>query len=68
MKKMKLGLSSNSTWRNMAYVKWINEAFEFLGFFKTFQSSVAFHIETRHLFRSAKQMTGFYMKCNTALK
>ena len=28
----------------------------------------AFHIETRHLFCSAKQMTGFYMKHNTGLK
>ena len=27
-----------------------------------FQSSVAFHIETSHLFCSVKQMTGFCMK------
>ena len=33
-----------------------------------FQNSVAFHIETGHLFCRAKQMTGFYMKCNTELK
>ena len=33
-----------------------------------FQPSVASHIETRHLFYRAKQMTGFYMKCNTGLK
>ena len=33
-----------------------------------FQSSVAFHIETSHLFCSAKQMTGFYMKPTTGLK
>ena len=35
---------------------------------KPFQSSVAFHIETSHLFSSAKQMIGFYMKCNTWIK
>ena len=33
-----------------------------------FQPSVAFHIETSHLICKAKQMTGFYMKCNTGLK
>ena len=33
-----------------------------------FQPSVAFHIETSHLFCSAKQTTGFYMECNTRLK
>ena len=33
-----------------------------------FQPSVAFYIETSHLFCSAKEMTGFYMKCNTGLK
>ena len=33
-----------------------------------FQPSVAFHIETSHLFSRAKQMTGFYMKFNNALK
>ena len=32
------------------------------------QSSVAFHIETSYLFYSAKQMTGFYMKCKSGLK
>ena len=31
------------------------------------QPSVAFHIETSHLFCSAKQKTGFYMKCNIVL-
>ena len=30
-----------------------------------FQGGVAFYIETSHLFCSAKQMTGFYTKCNT---
>ena len=35
---------------------------------KLFQPSAAFHIETTHLFCCAKQMTGFYMKCNTGLK
>ena len=30
-----------------------------------FQPSVAFHIETSHLFRRANQITGFYMKRNT---
>ena len=29
-------------------------------------ASIAFHIETSHLFYRAKQMTGFYMKHNTA--
>ena len=33
-----------------------------------FQPSVMFHTETSHLFCSLKQMTGFYMKCNTGLK
>ena len=33
-----------------------------------FQPSVGFHIETSPLFCSAKQMTGFYMKCNIGLK
>ena len=37
-------------------------------FFNPFQLSVAFHIETSHLFCFAKQITGFYMKRNTALK
>ena len=32
-----------------------------------FQPSVAFHIETSHLFYSEKQMTGFYIKLNTGL-
>ena len=36
--------------------------------FDSFQPSVVFHIETSHLFCSAKQMTGFYMKHNTWLK
>ena len=35
---------------------------------KAFQPSVAFHIETSHLFCKAKQMTGFYMKRCTGLK
>ena len=29
---------------------------------------VAFHIVTSHLFRKAKQMTGFYVKCKAGLK
>ena len=33
-----------------------------------FQPSVAFHIETSHLFCSANQKTDFYMKLNTGLK
>ena len=33
-----------------------------------FQPNVVFLIETNHLFCSAKQMTGFYKKCNTGLK
>ena len=35
--------------------------------FNPFQPSVAFHVETSHLFCFAKQVTGFYMKCNTGL-
>ena len=34
----------------------------------SFQSSFAFHIETSHLFCSAKQKPGFYMKQNIGLK
>ena len=33
-----------------------------------FKPSVAFHIETSHLFCKAKQMAGFYMKRNAGLK
>ena len=33
-----------------------------------FHPNVAFHVETSHLFCSAKQMTGFYMERNTGLK
>ena len=33
-----------------------------------FQPVVAFHIETSHLFCSARQMTSFYMKRNTGRK
>ena len=36
--------------------------------FNQFQPSVAFHIETSHLFCRAKQITGLYMKLNTGLK
>ena len=36
--------------------------------FNPFQPSVVFHIETSHLFKSEKQMIGFYMKCNIGLK
>ena len=36
--------------------------------YNPFQPSVAFHIGTSHLFCSARQMTGFYMKRNTRLK
>ena len=32
-----------------------------------FQPNVVFHIETSQLFCRAKQLTGFYMKRNTAL-
>ena len=34
----------------------------------SYQSSVAIYIDTSHLFCSAKQMVGFYMKRNTGLK
>ena len=33
-----------------------------------FQPSIAFHIETSHLFWKTKQLTGFYMKRNTGMK
>ena len=33
-----------------------------------FQSGFAYHTETSHWFCSAKQMTGFDIKCNTGLK
>ena len=33
-----------------------------------FQPSLAFHVETKTSDWFAKQMTGFYMKCNTGLK
>ena len=36
--------------------------------FNQFQLNVAFHIDISHLFCSAKQLTGFYMKRNTGLK
>ena len=36
--------------------------------FNPFQPSVAFHIETSHLFCRAKEMTGYYIKRNTGLK
>ena len=36
--------------------------------FNPFQASVAFHIETSHLFCRAKQITGFHVKRNTGLK
>ena len=36
--------------------------------FDPFQPSVSFHTETSHLFCVTKQMTGFYMKCNTKPK
>ena len=32
-----------------------------------FQPSVAFHIETSHLFCFAKHITGFYMERNTGM-
>ena len=36
--------------------------------FNSFQPSAAFYVETWDLICNVKQMTGFYMKCNTALK
>ena len=36
--------------------------------FNPFQPSIAFHIETSHLFCRANQVTGFYIKHNTGLK
>ena len=40
----------------------------FLKTFNPFQSSVAFHIKTSHLFCRTKRMTGLYMKHNTGPK
>ena len=40
----------------------------FVSIINPFQPSIAFHIETCHLFCRAKQKTGFYMKYNTGLK
>ena len=37
-------------------------------YIKSVQPSVAFNIEILHLFCSAKQMSGFHMKCNTDLE
>ena len=37
------------------------------GVLNTFQPSHAFHRETSHLICRAKQITGFYMKCNAWL-
>ena len=36
--------------------------------FNLYQLSVAFIVETSHLFCGAKQLTGVYMKLNTGLK
>ena len=40
----------------------------FCSYFNPFQPSIAFHMETSHLFCSTKQVTGFCMKTNTGLK
>ena len=40
----------------------------FCSYFNSFQPSIAFHMETSHLFCSTKQVTGFCMKTNTGLK
>ena len=37
-------------------------------FINPFQPSIVFNKETSHLFRSTKQMTGFYMKHSSGLK
>ena len=44
--------------------------FELLSYYyiNQFLQSVAFHIETSHLFHSANQTAGFYMNSNTRLK
>ena len=39
-----------------------------LVFLSPFHPSITFHIETSHLFCRGKQITGFYMECNTGLK
>ena len=44
------------------------ETIAYCKIFKSLQPSVAFDIETIHLFLGAKKMTDFYMKCNTGLK
>ena len=40
----------------------------YLYFINPFSPSVTFHIETRHLICSVKQMTGFYIKHNFGMK
>ena len=52
--------------RNELKCKW--ESLPYVALINLFQSIAAFYIETSHLFSSAKQMTCFYMKCNTELK
>ena len=47
-------------------VEWLN--YESALSLNPFQPSVAFHIETSYFFCSAKQLTSFFMKCNTGLQ
>ena len=60
------------TWTSLRNIIYEIDAFilmiQKLHFLLTHFSSVSFHMEASHLFCSAKQMTGLYMKCNTRLK
>ena len=46
----------------------LNLSYKHFDCINPFRTSVAFHMETRHLIRFANQMTSFYMKYNTELK
>ena len=53
-------------WTIWNYVSWSHNSTLNLTHF--IQPSIAFHIESSHLFCCAKQVTGFYMKRNTGMK
>ena len=41
---------------------------DFITYFKPFQPSVAFHIESSHFISTSNKLAGFYMKCNSRQK
>ena len=55
-------------WKNRLKVIVEFARFDFFKEVEVINMNVASHIETRHLFCRAKQMTGFYMKRTTGLK